>query len=198
MKALALFALSLLPFPLNADIADEIKASLSPFEVLHGNFRQSKSIRILKNPLKSSGSFVLVKGKGVLWKSLKPMPSLLKVTPDAISQFKNGKVAFQMKSDEQPALKLIGKVLFAVFSADVSELKKHFEISGSLKNGHWEATLLPKEAWVGKVAKEIKLEGGKTLDTLRLAEANGDATVISFVDVRLKAPLSADEKALIE
>ena len=198
MKKILFALLCALPFTAAADIADEIKARLSPFEILRGEFQQSKSIRIIRKPLKSRGDFVLVKGQGVLWHTIRPMESTLKVTPAEISQIKDGKVAFRMKADEQPALKLIGKVLFAVFSADVQELKQHFEIKGSMKEGHWQAVLVPKEAWVAKVAKEISLQGGKTLESIQISEANGDRSSIQFSEVQLKSKLKPAEKALFE
>ena len=197
MKRLAALFL-LLCASARADIALEIKAQLAPFEVLRGDFLQTKHIKIIKRPLKSSGNFVLLRGKGVLWNTMKPMASTMKVTRDEITQIKEGKVGFTLKAGEQPALKLVGDVLFAVFSADVEELKRHFEISGSVQGGNWQARLLPKEAWVAKAAKEIRLKGGKALESLEIDEANGDHTAIQFVHVNLKSSLKASEKTLFE
>lgn len=196
MRAICLALL--LAGPLAADIADDIKASLAPFSVLKGEFQQSKSIKIIKKPLKSSGRFTLLKDKGVLWNALKPMPGLLKVTQNEITQIKDGKPAFSLKSEEQPALRLVGKVLFAVFSADLAGLKKHFEISGKLDGGRWKATLKPKEAWMARVAREITIEGAKTVDAIGIAESNGDQTMIQFKKVNLKAALTPAEKALFD
>ena len=198
MRHRLILALCLAPLLARAEIAEDIKARLQPFEILRGEFSQAKSIRILKKPLKSSGSFVLVRGKGVLWSTAKPMASLLKVTQGEITQIKGGKPAFSLKAGEQPALKLVGRVLFAVFSADLAALKQDFEITGSVEGGHWKARLKPKEAWVAKAAKQISLEGGKALQGLEIDEANGDHTAIRFSKVDLKAVLSPAEKALFE
>jgi hypothetical protein len=198
MNTILLAALWMIPILGRADIAQEIRSKLSPFEVLRGHFEQTKSIPILKKPLKSRGDFVLLKGKGVLWNTSYPVASMLRVTPGEIAQLKDGKVSFRMKAEEQPVLKLVGQVLFAVFAADVDELKRHFEISGTMQGGHWEALLLPKEAWVAKVAKEIRLSGSQSLETLQISESNGDKSSIRFSKVLLNTSLSVQEKALFE
>jgi hypothetical protein len=198
MRRLLALALLLAPIALRAEIAEDIQARLQPFQILRGEFSQAKSIRILKKPLKSSGSFVLVRGKGVLWSTAKPMASLLKVTQNEITQIKEGKAAFSLKAGEQPALKLVGRVLFAVFSADLAALKQDFEIKGSVEGGHWKAQLSPKQAWIAKAAKRITLEGGKALQGIEIDEMNGDHTAIHFSKVDLKASLTPAEKALFE
>ena len=199
MKRTALAALLLLPASRGlADIADLIKARLSPFHNLHGHFEQSKDIRILHKPLKSRGDFILVKGQGVLWRTSYPIAATLRVSPTEIVQLKDGKVTFRLKNEDQPALKLVGQVLFAVFAADLEGLHQHFGISGSSTAESWKATLLPKEPWVAKVATKITLQGDKTLQSLEIDEANGDRTVIRFSAIHLDQGLSAPEKMLFE
>jgi hypothetical protein len=200
MKFFLALLLTSLPVLGAADIADSIEKQLSPFEILRGNFEQTKTIKFITRPLKSSGIFVLLKGKGVLWETLKPqgIAGTLRVTQDGIEQIRDGKVRFQMKTEQEPSLKLINQVLFAVFSADLSGLKEHFEMKGSIDAGHWEVVLSPKEAWMAKVAKEINLQGGKNLESLQISEGNGDQTSIRFSGIDLNSTLRSAEKALFE
>jgi hypothetical protein len=198
MKACLLLLFAAASLPCRADVANDIQKQLSPFEVLRGRFDQQKSIRIIRRPLKSAGTFVLLKGKGLLWNTETPIGGTLKITRDEIVQIKNGKAAYELKASSQPALKLVGDLLFAVFSADLNELRRHFEISGSMENGHWKAALRPKEAWMARVAKSITLEGGTALEALGIDEANGDRTQIRFSGVDLNSRLSPSEKALFD
>ncbi|MBI5245215.1 MAG: outer membrane lipoprotein carrier protein LolA [Elusimicrobia bacterium] len=199
MKALLAILLVILPATAHPGIVEDIQKQLTPFTVLRGRFQQVKTIKIIKRPLRSSGDFVLAKDKGALWRTLKPALSAIKITAVEVAQIKDGKVGFRMRAEDQPALRLISKVLFAVFSADVGELKRHFDITGPpLVEGRWKAELKPKEALVAKVVAQIRLQGGKTLEKIEISEANGDRTVIDFSDVKLGAELSGAESASFE
>ena len=184
------------PAAARADVLDDIKTQLAPFSALRGSFRQVKTIKILKRPLRSSGEFLLAKDQGALWRTLKPSVSTVKVTSSEVAQIKDGKVGFRMGVEDQPALRMVTKVLFAVFAADVDELKRHFDITGESKAGRWQAELKPKEPLVAKVIPLIRMRGSKVLDAIQISEANGDLTAIDFAGVELDAKLRADESAL--
>jgi hypothetical protein len=194
---LALLAL-LVPACVRADVADDIKRQLTPFVVLRGEFQQVKTIKIIKKPLRSSGDFVVAKGKGVLWSTTRPMVSTLKVSAEEVAQIKDGKAVFRLKAEEQPGLRLITRVLFAVFAADVAELKRSFDISGSVTKGRWQADLKPRDAMVAKVVSSVRLEGGASVEDIEIQEANGDRTVIRFSAMRRVAALSPAEDSLLE
>lgn len=183
------------------DNLDSIKERMLPFTTLKGSFEQSKQIRLIKKPLRSQGEFTLLKDKGVLWRTIEPTTSLLRITHDEIVQIKDGKTTVLVSLKQNPALGLIGKILFAVFSADIEELKRNFEFTRDDLNrqtGHWEASLLPKDPMVRKVIDHIDLSGGRTLETLRLYEVNGDKTSIIFTRVSQNRHLSKKEGALFE
>ncbi len=195
-----LLAQSALAAAPDADL-QAIKKTLAPFATLTGTFEQTKKIRVIKKPLKSEGDFTLLKNKGVLWSTRKPMVSILRVRRDDIAQIKDGKATVVVSLKDQPALGLIGKVLFAVFSADVDELKRHFEftrVTPPDAAGHWEASLRPRDAMVRKVVDRIELGGGRVVETLTLNEVNGDSSVIRFKNVVEDRPLSKEEAKLFE
>lgn len=202
MRLLLCLLLLAAPLPGWAAAKDlaSIKRQLATPAVLKGRFEQARAIKVLRKPLKSSGRFVLAKGTGLLWQAEKPLPSLLRITREQIAQLKDGKAKVFVDTKAQPGLSVVGKILFAVFSADVDELQRHFEfISTTAKAGQpWTASLRPLDKNVAKVVVGIEISGGRTVHELRLAEANGDSTVIRFLDVSEKAPLSPAEAALFE
>jgi hypothetical protein len=185
-----------------ADVAglEAIKKHLAPFDGLKGGFEQSKKIRVIKKPLKSEGDFLLFKGKGVIWRTLKPMTSTLRISRDDIAELKGGKAAILVSMKDQPALGIIGKVLFAVFSADVDELKRHFDFTKVVPPdaaGHWSAALRPRDAMVRKGVESIELEGGRFVEAITLGEANGDVSMIRFSNTTESRP-SKEEESLFE
>ena len=84
----ALLVLALLTA--QGDLATQVKAKLAAAAVQKGAFEQSKQVKGFKRPLKSSGTYVVTKGKGVEWNTLKPFPSELVVTAEEISSKQNG------------------------------------------------------------------------------------------------------------
>jgi len=183
----------------NAAVAS-IQSQLAPFGALQGHFHQSKTIRVLSRPLVSSGDFVLVKDKGLVWRTTSPLTTGVRITPQGIAQLKDGKATVLVSAKDQPGMSAVGKVLFAVFSLDLQRLQQHFAIrSASAPVGKpWTATLTPTDPGVAKFVKSISLQGEKTVTSLELTEANGDVTAIHFSDVVLSRAPTAEEQALLE
>jgi len=128
------------------------------------------------------------------------MTSTLRISRDDIAEIKDGKAAILISMKDQPALGIIGKVLFAVFSADVDELKRHFDFSRASPpdaSGRWSLVLRPRDAMVRKGIERIEIEGGRFVDSITLDEANGDVSVIRFKDTSESA-LSKEEEAFFE
>ena len=177
-----------------------IKSRIALFATLKGRFTQSKKIRVIKKPLKSEGNFVLLKDKGVLWRTFKPRVVSVRVFHDEIAEIKDGRPTVIVSAKDQPALGLIGKVLFAVFSADIKELKRHFDFTrAALKDpGGWEVSLRPRDAMIAKVIDGVEAAGTGTVESLTIHEVNGDVTSISFSEISSTRPVTTEEAALFE
>lgn len=177
----------------------EIKKTLSPFKILKGNFEQSKKIKIIKNPLKSYGTFTLANSRGLLWRTSRPMISTIRISKDDIASISEGKKIIFVSMKDQPALQVIGKILFAIFSADVDELQRHFQFSQvhTIPKA-WSATLKPNDSNVAKIINYIDISGGMTVRKLTLFETNGDSTTITFQKVIANGHLTKEEEALFE
>lgn len=188
------------PAPAGApDVLPAIKARLHTFEALQGKFEQEKQLAKIKKPLKSRGRFVLKRGQGVLWRTDVPIQSVLVMTRDAVRVIKSDRTVMSISLTEQPGLRLMGKIVFAVFAADVEEIRQSFEIvSGQAKAGEpWQVTLKPRDAGVAKVIKSISLSGGEYVQTLEIVEQNSDLTRIRFTDVDSTRPISEEDVALL-
>lgn len=183
----------------DADVLLAIKARLHTFEVLHGKFEQEKRLAKIKRPLKSRGRFILKRGQGVLWRTEAPIQSLLVMTRDSVRVIKNDKTVVSISLSEQPGLRLMGKIVFAVFAADVEEIRQSFEIvSGQAKAGEpWQVTLKPRDAGIAKIISRISLSGGDHVETLEILEQNTDVTRIRFADLDRTSPLADEDERLL-
>ena len=185
------------PLLMSAAPIGEIEAMLARPKILCGRFDQTKQLVGLKKPLASNGRFCVVAEKGVLWRSLQPFPSMLKLTRDEILQLEGDRVALRLDAKQEPAVRMINSVLFAALAGDFERLKNIFDIEGAVQNGAWSVTLKARSAALAKAIGTIALEGGAYVRNVMIVEASGDRTKIVFSDIRSgDGAMSADEAAL--
>jgi outer membrane lipoprotein carrier protein LolA len=175
----------------------KIQSMIARPKVLCGRFDQTKQLVGLKKPLASNGRFCVVADKGVLWRSLQPFPSTLRLTRDEIVQMQGGRVAMRLDAKQEPAVRMINGVLFAALAGDLEKLEALFEIDGGVRDAHqWTVTLKAREPALAKAIGSIALEGGAYVQNVRIDEAGGDRTSIVFSDIRTgDGAMSADEAA---
>src|SRR5690606_19819152 len=107
-----------------ADVTvDSIAREVARPAVLRGEFAQEKQVSGFRNPLRSQGRFVVARGRGVIWSTLRPFPAEMVVTADRIlSRQRDGSTRVELDAREQPALRSVNAVLFALMSGDVQAL----------------------------------------------------------------------------
>jgi len=182
---------------LGAAPVDKIQSMLARPKILCGRFDQRKQLVGLKNPISSSGRFCVVADKGVLWRTLQPFPNTLKITRDEIIQLSGERVALRMDARQEPAVRMINSVLFALLAGDFEPLEKIFEIDGAVHEKSWGVKLKPRDAGFGKAISAISLDGGVYVRSIVISEASGDRTEIEFSAIQTgDRAIQPDEAAL--
>lgn len=171
-------ALLLLALAAPGDLASQVKAKLDPAPVQQGTFEQAKQVKGFKRPLKSSGAYVVTKGQGVQWNTLKPFPSELTVQAEEISSKANGAEVFRLDAKSEPTVRVITQLLFSLLAGDLAALETHFTASGEVKAESWHIELQPKSDALKKVFATITLDGDRAVRAVLLKELNGDSTSI--------------------
>jgi hypothetical protein len=175
----------------------KIQAMLSRPKVLCGRFDQSKQLVGLKNPVTSHGRFCVVANKGILWRNLHPFPSTLRLTRDEIVQLQNDRVAMRLDAKQEPKVKMINSVLFALLAGDIGQLESLFEIDGTVNNGGWSVVLGAREPALARAIGSIALDGDVYVKKVNINEASGDRTSIVFSAIQTgDGAMSTDEAAL--
>jgi hypothetical protein len=193
VAAAALAALALL----GAAPAAKIQSMLARPKILCGRFDQQKQLVGLKKPVSSNGRFCVVADKGVLWRTLQPFPNTLKITRDEIIQLSGERVALRMDARQEPAVRMINSVLFALLGGDLEPLEKIFQIDGVVQEKSWSVTLKPRDAGFGKVISTIALDGGVYVRRIVISETSGDRTEIEFSAIQTgDGAIRPDEAAL--
>jgi Outer membrane lipoprotein carrier protein LolA len=197
MKLAFFLTFAAAPLLIGAAPVTEIQSMLAQPKILCGRFDQTKELVGLKKPLASNGRFCVVAGKGVLWRSLQPFPSVLKLTPDEILQIQGERVALRLDAKQEPAVRMINGVLFAALAGDLERLRNLFDIDGGVQNDAWRVTLKARTAALAKAVGTISLEGDAYVRNVTIVEASGDRTKIVFSSIQTgDSAMSPDEAAL--
>ncbi len=180
---------------------DVVKQRVAKVDVLRGEFTQEKQVAGFKNPLRSQGRFVLAQEHGVIWTTLKPFPSEVVVTRDRIlSRQRDGSSRVEMDGRQQPAMRSVNAIMFALMSGDAQALSAQFTVKVEVLPGNaWKMQLTPRSAMLGKVFAQLTLSGDRYVREVQINEANQDVTRIHFAGMsETPATLSADEGGRFE
>lgn len=198
VAALGLWLVLLCTSARAAGLIDRIDQQLQHPAVVRGQFEQQRQLAGFSKPLQSQGRFVVARARGALWLTEKPFASELILTRDTLIQKSGGTVSQKLDSSREPALRAINSVLFALLAGDLHALESRFDISGRVDSKGWQLTLLPRDATWKQVMSRIDLTGGAFVTTLDLTDANGDRTLIRFLNNAADSTLRADEASRLE
>jgi len=184
--------LLLLSFTLNHSYADDmlarITARLVKTPMTQGVFQQEKRLKILRKPLISTGTFTYHQSKGVIWKTLTPIPSVLMINE---SKLLTGQ-------GEQTVPAAFGNVFKALLGGELNRLSESFDITGKEQKTSWHLQLTPKDTLLKKVINTILLTGDTDLRTLEIQEVTGNQTRISFSNITHPDHLSNEQQSDFE
>lgn len=181
---------------LAATEVEAVKQRVAKVDVLRGEFTQEKQVAGFKNPLRSQGRFVLAQDHGVIWTTLKPFPSEVVVTRDRIlSRQSDGSSRVELDGRQQPAMRSVNAIMFALMSGDAQALSAQFTVKVEVLPGNaWRMQLTPRSAMLGKVFAQLTLSGDRYVREVQINEANQDVTRIHFAGMSdTPATLSTDE-----
>lgn len=175
----------------------KIQAMLAKPAIMCGRFDQTKQLAGMKKPLASNGRFCVVAGKGVLWRTLQPFPSTLRLTRDEIVNYQGDRVAMRLDAKTEPTVRMINNVLFSLLSGDLGQLESLFEVDGAIDAGSWNVALKARQAALEKAIGTIKLDGGAYVRNIVMSEAGGDKTSIVFSAIQTGETAMTKEEAAL-
>jgi hypothetical protein len=180
-----------LPLPALADAIAQVQQRLVSAPVQRGAFQQDKQLAGFAKPLKSQGDYLLVRGKGLIWRTTAPFASQLVLTRDRIS----GGGGLQLDASKEPGIRVVTQLMLSLLDGDLGALQQAFEVQASLAGDKaWRATLKPKASALAQLFSRIELEGDRQLRRIVMTEAQGDTTTLRFDEqTREPAAPSAEE-----
>jgi hypothetical protein len=175
----------------------KIQSMLVKPKVLCGRFDQRKQLTGLSKPLVSNGRFCVVADKGVLWRTLQPFPTTVRLTRDEIVHLQGDRVAMRLDAKQEPAVRMINRVLFALLAGDLGAIEKLFKIDGDIHDYSWRVTLKARDPALARAISSIALDGDAFVKNIAISETSGDHTRIMFSEIQTgDAAMSVNEAAL--
>jgi hypothetical protein len=180
------------------DILKAVKSRLADAPVVRGEFVQMRELAGVKKPLRAEGDFVVMRGRGVIWRTAKPFPQTLRVTAGEILQRDGDNTLMRLSADKEPVVAAISRTLFGLFAGDLDQLTRFFNAEGSVDGSRWQLKLVPKEQALAKLIGQIDVDGARTVEHVRLDAPSGDRTRIEMRRITMANSPDAAEGALFE
>ncbi|MEL4417363.1 outer membrane lipoprotein carrier protein LolA [Shewanella algae] len=183
--------------PATEQALQQLSTKMALSDSSRGQFEQVRWLRVLKQPLRSSGEFLFQRELGMLWQQQTPFDNLLLLKQgELIQQDSQGKLSVT-KADAGPAAvaEMLPRMMQSLLSGDIQALSQGFELY--LLNdqaGHWQLGLKAKEQTMAALLPQMVLEGNQELESLTLLAKNGDISQIFFSELD-KSPLNDSERA---
>jgi outer membrane lipoprotein-sorting protein len=194
MRFLPLLVLLISPL-VNALTLDDLQQRFTGQPVIRAHFDQSRTIKDLPQPLRSQGSMLIARDKGLLWDQTTPFPMQLLLDDKRMVQVINGQPPQVITADNNPQMFQFNHLLRAMFQADRQVLEQNFRIDFADKGeGRWALRLTPITTPLDKIFATIDLAGQTYLESIQLMDKQGDRTDITLSQHQLTpAQLTEDE-----
>jgi hypothetical protein len=166
-----------------SDDAQRLAARLARPDTLCGTFEQTKTLAGIRNPVRSNGRFCVVAGKAMLWRTLAPFPSNVRITRDAVVELRDEGVTTNAAAVRGAAAGGVGDALFGLLAGDVARLAALFDIRANTERPEWRATLTPRLEAMRLAVTSATVNGDAHVRSIVILEAGGDRTEIRFTAI---------------
>jgi hypothetical protein len=165
----------------NADreLLAKVSARLAADVAVDQHFTQEKQLRVLKRPIRTEGTMLYRRDRGVCWNTEKPVLSTLVLGEQQLRQI-NGGEELVLKAQQQPALFGFTRLFFAALSGQVEQLSEHFQVQVGGDEQHWSLDLTPRDALLQKFIEHMQLSGGARVEHVVVQGRDNDRTDIVF------------------
>lgn len=191
-------ALALLAVPVRAQMP-----ALPPGTVMRGKFTQRRHLEGFDKPLQTDGFFVLVSGRGLIWRATAPFPMLTVMGAGGLVQQAAGGATSKLDAAKVPFLARLYQVFAAALAGNLDGLSDVFTVTREARQSGWRVRLTPKAGGGPAMPiRDIVIEGSRFVEQVEVFRATGDKDVVEFSEqVTSTGPIDAEETralALVE
>lgn len=147
-------------------------------------FTEEKHVALLARPLKSNGTIVFDRTKGISRTTLAPKKQQVVLTPTTL-RIKSGGHTEEVPLDKSKDLRAFATVFPTLLRGDRKELEAAFELGAYSDADWWAVTLTPRANSLKKLVKQVTVVGHKSeLVSLQIIEASGDTTETKLAELK--------------
>jgi hypothetical protein len=192
-------ALLLAALPLGA-MAQSTPAAPARGEILRGAFTQERHLQGFNAPIRSSGRFVLILGRGLIWQVEQPFAVVTVITPDTLVQYTGTTETLRLPTHRVPALGRLYDMLGSAMAGDWGQLESAFTVTRKADGDAQEIMLTPRGSVdASSPVKAISARAGRFVERVVIERPSGDSDRIAFSGQALSADQpSADETTLLD
>src|SRR5215471_13471250 len=169
---------------------------LAKGQVLRGRFEQLRFLQGFQAPLKSSGTFFLAPGLGLIWKTEAPFALTTVMSPAGLVQEVGGRETMRMPSARIPFMSKLYAMLGGALTGDWEGLSSAFNITHKADGKGWRLRLEPIRADDPEMPiRAIDLHGSRFLEDVDLIKLNGDHDRLVFLNQKLESASPTPEES---
>jgi hypothetical protein len=169
-------------------------------EILRGRFTQDRTLAGFAKPLRSTGDFALIPGRGLIWHTKIPFENITVIQPQGILVRTNAQETLRLSADRLPGLSHLYDVMSGAVGGNTAVLQTDFVVRHSKAGGAWQIILAPLHPDKPAMAqiKMLTVTGSHFVETIEIDKGGGDSDRLSFLEQAVtKGAPTAEEAALL-
>lgn len=187
-----LLALFLWPLSASAGTAPPGQTEIDSSKVLRGDFYQEHQFPGTKSAMHYFGKFVVAPAHGLIWNMMKPLPTIIIVTPSGVAQSFAG-VAMKLPTVHTRQLYTM---VSSALAGDWSKLERDFIIAQTVNGDQWTLQLSPRDKNKPTVPySKINVTGRNFVETIYLGKDDGTYDMFRFSNPVLSDATLAPQEA---
>ena len=169
-------------------------------QILRGRVEQERHLEGFQTPVKSSGTFLLVPGRGLVWRAEEPFAVTTVISPAGLMQEVRGRETMRLPTAKLPFMSKLYAILSGTITGDWSALASAFNVVRTPEANGWSLQLTPLNPDDPNLPiQSIRARGGRLLDQIELVKPHGDRDRLVFLNQKIEtARPAAQEAALLE
>jgi hypothetical protein len=175
-----------------------IRALLEAQPRIRAEFEQTKHMADLQRPIVAHGRMLVWGQTGVVWEIDQPVKNVIVLRENTTVRIDARGRRQTSRAEHDPAAARMGRVLNALLQGDTATLGQWFQIAAQIGAQGWSITLTPRKGPMAAFLNSMQVMGDKFVQAVALDESNGDSTRIRFLNHRDAAPLSEQERELLD
>lgn len=173
--------------PVNKKSKPELEKSLAKvmnYEVASGDFRQTKTFKKNNRKFVSTGTFLISKKTGIVWKTQKPIFSELALNNAGVFERDSSGQSHMLLTKDNPMFADFSNNIQALFSGKISQLEKNFSVFYEKQSCGFKMGLVPREGIVRMVIANVVIEACKNIDKVIITDAEESPVMLEFLNYK--------------